>query len=51
MNAMDTFLEKAWNDHAEDSLAVAARLSEGLALVESDDHVARLAMLAHHVLG
>jgi hypothetical protein len=51
MNAMDTFLEKAWNDHAEDSLAVAVRLSEGLALVESDDHVARLALLAHHVLG
>lgn len=51
MNAMDTFLEQAWKDHAEDSLAVAARLSEGLALVESDDHVARLAMLAHHVLG
>jgi hypothetical protein len=51
MNAIDTFIEQAWKEHAEDSLAVAARLSEGFALVESDDHVARLAMLAHHVLG
>jgi hypothetical protein len=51
MNAMDTFLDQAWKEHAEDSLTVAARLSEGLALVENDDHVARLAILAHHVLG
>jgi hypothetical protein len=51
MNTLESFVDKAWNDHAEDSLLVAARLSEGLALVESDDHVARLAMLAHHVLG
>jgi hypothetical protein len=51
MHPIDTFIEQAWKDHAEDSLAVAARLSEGPPLVESDDHVARLAMLAHHVLG
>jgi hypothetical protein len=51
MNTLDTFVDQAWKDHAKDSLAVAARLSDGLALVETDDHVARLAMLAHHVLG
>jgi len=51
MNAMDTFLERAWSDHAEQPAAVAARLSEGLGLAGSDDEVSRLAMLAHHVLG
>jgi hypothetical protein len=51
MNTLDTFVDQAWKDHAEDPLAVAARLPEGLALVETDDHMTRLAMLAHHVLG
>lgn len=51
MNSLDTFVDQAWSDHAEQPAAVAARLPEGLLLVESDDHVSRLAMLAHHVLG
>ena len=51
MNALDAFVDRAWSDHAEQPSAVAARLTEGLSLVENDDHVSRLAMLAHHVLG
>jgi hypothetical protein len=51
MNTLESFVDQAWKDHAEDSLLVSARLSEGLPLVKTDDHVSRLAMLAHHVLG
>ena len=51
MKALDTFLEQAWNEHADHAVAVAARLPEGLSLVEDDDGVMRLATLAHHVLG
>lgn len=51
MNTLDTFLEQAWNDHAEQAAAVAARLPEGLPLAQDDDGVLRLAALAHHVLG
>jgi hypothetical protein len=51
MNSLDTFIDQAWSDHAEEPAAVATRLPEGLLLVESDDQVSRLAMLAHHVMG
>ena len=51
MSALDSFLDQAWNDHAEQAPAVAARLREGLPLVQDDDGVMRLATLAHHVLG
>ncbi len=51
MNTFDTFASQAWTDHAEQPDAVAARLPEALALVQNDDHVTRLAHLAHHVLG
>lgn len=51
MNSLDTLVDQAWSDHAKEPAAVAARLTEGLLLVEGDDHVSRLAMLAHHVLG
>jgi hypothetical protein len=51
MNTLDTFLDQAWNDHANHAAAVAMRLPEGLPLVQDDDGVMRLAALAHHVLG
>ena len=51
MTTLDTFLEQAWNDHANHAAAVAMRLPEGLPLVQDDDGVMRLAALAHHVLG
>ena len=51
MHALDTFVDQAWVDHADQPAVVAARLTQGLSLVENDDHVMRLAMLAHHVLG
>lgn len=48
----DTFVSQAWNDHAEDSPAVATRLQEqALTLVAEAAQVPRLAQLAHHVLG
>lgn len=51
MNAFDTFTSQAWTNHAGHPDAVAARLPEAIALVQDDDHVTRLAHLAHHVLG
>lgn len=51
MNTLDDFLDQAWTDHATDAVAVAERLPQGLPLVQDDDGVLRLAMLAHHVLG
>lgn len=51
MIALDTFINQAWRDHAEQPTAVAVRLTEGIPLLEDDDGVMRLAMLAHHVLG
>ncbi len=51
MNLLDAFLDQAWNEHADQPDTVAARLPEGLALVQDDAGVLRLAGLAHHVLG
>src|SRR6187402_2085917 len=51
MSPLDSFLEQAWNDHAGDAPAVAARLPAGLPLAQDADGVMRLAALAHHVLG
>ncbi len=51
MNTLDDFVGQAWNDHADDAAAVAARLPQGLPLARDDDGVMRLAALAHHVLG
>ena len=48
---IDTFLERAWTDHADHAAAVADRLPQGLLLVHDDDGAIRLAALAHHVLG
>jgi hypothetical protein len=47
----NTFIGKAWNDHASDAHAVARRLSDGMALVADESQLARLAELAHHVHG
>ena len=47
----DTFADKAWDDHAVDSQAVAHRLGEGLALVTTEAELMRLMALAHHVHG
>lgn len=47
----NTFVGRAWHDHATDPTAVAQRLGDGLALVADEPQLARLAELAHHVLG
>jgi hypothetical protein len=47
----NTFIGKAWHDHATDPAAVAQRLGEGLALVADEPQLARLADLVHHVHG
>ena len=48
----DAWLNKAWDDHATQAAAVAARIGgEGLALARADADTAALARLAHHVLG
>ena len=48
----DRFVSQAWDDHADDSPAVAARLQDQApALVTESAQVPRLAHLAHHVLG
>lgn len=47
----NTFIGKAWHDHATDPAAVAQRLGEGLAFVADEPQLARLADLTHHVHG
>ena len=48
----DTFLDRAWNEHATQPAAVAARLlPEGLPLAQTDEQVAQFAFLAQHVQG
>lgn len=51
MDALDSFLDRAWSEHADRPAAVAARLEEAIVLVQDDAGVARLAALGHHVLG
>ena len=51
VSTLDSLLEQGWDDHAIDAAAVAARLPEGLPLVQDDDDAMGLASLAHHVLG
>lgn len=45
------FLNQAWNDHATDSVQVAANLSEGLKLINQENQIAQMAQLVTHVLG
>ncbi|MDO9115041.1 MAG: hypothetical protein Q7U63_14770 [Polaromonas sp.] len=48
----DSFLDRAWTDHAEQAAAVAERLIDpGLALLHQEDQVLPLAALALHVHG
>lgn len=49
--SFDDWLDQAWNDHAEQAAAVAARLHEGAALAADENQLSQLAHLAHHVLG
>ena len=48
---LDTWLDTAWNDHADHAAAVASRLPQALPLVLDDDGAMRVAALAHHVFG
>ena len=51
-NDFDTFLNRAWDDHAGHAAGVAERIAEqGLALVGTAAQVGPLAMLTHHVFG
>jgi hypothetical protein len=46
-----TFLAKAWQEHADDTRAVADRLGDALALIDSEAQIPELANLANHVFG
>ncbi len=48
----DSFIAQAWDDHANDAAAVAARLdAQATDLVTQEAQIAPLAHLAHHVFG
>ena len=47
----DTFMGKAWDDHATDAAAVARRLDDGIALVGDEAQLNRLMHLGQHVYG
>lgn len=47
----DTFIDRAWDDHATDPDAVAHRLIEALPRVATEPELMRLIDLAHHVHG
>ena len=47
----DTFIDRAWEDHATDAAAVARRLDEGIALVGDEAQLNRLMHLGQHVYG
>ena len=48
----DVWLDKAWDEHATQTAAVAAAIGgHALALARTDAHTAALMRLAHHVLG
>jgi hypothetical protein len=48
----DAWLNQAWDEHAAQPAAVAARITtDGLPLARTDSHVAALMRLAHHVVG
>ncbi|MEP6679219.1 MAG: hypothetical protein ABJB78_07965, partial [Betaproteobacteria bacterium] len=50
-SVFDAFLETAWNDHADDAPAVAARLANSLDVIVAADHVLPYARLVTHVYG
>jgi hypothetical protein len=48
----DAWLNQAWDDHADDAVAVAARLStQGPALARRSEDVGALGRIVHHVFG
>lgn len=47
----NTFLNKAWDDHAKDSKGVAMSMNQGLSLAQNGDQLGQLARLAAHVFG
>jgi len=47
----DTFMAKAWDDHATDAAAVARRLDDGIALIGDEAQLNRLMHLGQHVYG
>lgn len=46
-----TFIDAAWDDHANDAAAVAHRLAQGIPLVGDESQLNQLMNLAHHVYG
>lgn len=50
-SVFDAFLETAWNDHADDAPAVAARLANSLDVIVAAAHVLPYARLVTHVYG
>ena len=49
--SFDAFVERAWNDHADDPGGVATRLETSLALVDAPVRIAPYARLVTHVFG
>lgn len=47
----NTYLNKAWSDHAKDSQGVARHIEQGLLLVKTSDELGQLARLSTHVFG
>ncbi|MES2801804.1 MAG: hypothetical protein V4654_04885 [Bdellovibrionota bacterium] len=47
----NTYLNKAWDDHAKDAAQVTTTFSEGLKLVQNADQLAQLGRLSAHVFG
>lgn len=49
--SFNDFLNKAWAEHAKQANEVAARLDEGIPLIEKDDQIPQMAQLITHVFG
>jgi hypothetical protein len=47
----NAYLDKAWNDHASDSLKVSKTFNEGLEMVETAEQLNDMAVLINHVMG
>jgi tetratricopeptide (TPR) repeat protein len=47
----NTYLNQAWDDHANSASVVAENFSQGLSLSQNADHLAQLARLSTHVFG
>ncbi len=47
----ETFIEQAWESHADDAAAVARRLDDGIALIADETQLNQLMNLGQHVYG